>query len=175
MARPSKLTDKQWAEIEKRLLAGESIRSVAKAYGVGEATIRGRGVSAQVAEIKDVAKQIVSVQERLSALPVSAQVSAHSLADELRAISSNLASAAKYGSMTAHRLSAIAHLQTDLIDDAATLEENTAALKTVMAMTKGANDAATIGLNLLAANKEMAKAPAEEVPIGLGHFYGGDA
>ena len=174
MARPSKLTANQWAEIEDRHLHGESISSLSKAFGVERATIRDR-VSARVVEIKEVAKQIVAVDERLSALPVSARVSAISLADELRAISSNLASAAKYGSMTAHRLSAIAHLQTDMIDDAAPLEENTEALKSVMAMTRGANDAAAIGLTLLAANKEMAKTPAEAVPIGLGHFYGGDA
>lgn len=153
MGRPSKLTEKQWAEIERRHLAGESIRALAKAFKVAESTIRDRGISAQATEIKDVARQIVTVQERLASLPVSAQVSAHALADELRAISGHLASAAKYGSMTAHRLSIIAHGQTDKIDETASLDANAEALKSVMAMTKGANDAASIGLNLLAANK----------------------
>jgi len=174
MARPSKLTDKQWAEIERRLLAGEKASALAKEYGIDRAAIT-RRFSQQVRNVNQVANQIVMAESALRALPIAQQIQAVSLADELRAISSNLASAAKFGSMTAHRLSAIAHVQTDLLDDAATLEENTAALKSVMAMTKGANDAATIGLNLLAANKEMAKAPAEEVPIGLGHFYGGNA
>lgn len=153
MGRPSKLTDKQWAEIERRNLAGESVRSLAREFGVSETAIRLRGVSSQTAEIKDVAKQMVAVQERLLSLPVSSQVSAHNLAEELRAISGHLAGAAKFGSMTAHRLSQFAHASTGKIDDAASLEENADALKMVMAMTKGANDAAHVGLNLLAANK----------------------
>ena len=167
MARPSKLTDKQWAEVERRHLKGEKARALAREFGVSEGAIRLR-VSTQSAEIKEVANQIIAVEERFNSLPVSAQISARSLADELRAISKHLASAAKFGSMTAHRLSAIAHAQTDRLDDAASLEENTEALKSVMAMTKGANDAAAIGLNLLAANKDMVKnANAEDSPAAL--------
>lgn len=42
MARPSVLTDKQWADIEKRVppLGTESIRSVAREYKVSEGVIR---------------------------------------------------------------------------------------------------------------------------------------
>jgi hypothetical protein len=165
MGRPSKLTDKQWAEIERRSIAGESIRSLAAEFKVSEGTIRGRGISAHVSEIKDVAKQIARVQDRLAVMPISAQISAHSLAEELRSISTHLASAAKFGSMTAHRLSVIAHSQTDMIDEAAPFEDNTEALKSVLAMTKGANDAAVIGLNLLNANKETVKSMNEEKVI----------
>ena len=164
MGRPSKLSDKQWAVIEQRHLHGESIRSLAKEFGVGEATVRDR-VSAQCAEIKDVAKQIVAVEERLSSLPVSAQVSAHTLADELKAISSHLASAARYGAMTSHRLSAIAHTQTEFINDMGSMEENEGAIKTVMALTRGANDASQIALNLLNANKDQMKSLSTEKEV----------
>src|ERR1035437_3695803 len=64
--------------------------------------------------------------------------------------------------MTSHRLSMIANAQVEAIDETASLEENTEALKSVMAMTKGANDAAVIGLNLLNANKETVKSLNEE-------------
>jgi hypothetical protein len=175
MARPSKLTDKQWEEIERRHIKGESIRSLAREFKVSESTIRDR-ISAQCAEIKAVANQIITAEERFSALPVSAQVSARSLVDDLKAISGHLASAAKFGSMTAHRLSVIAHAQTDLIDEAASFGENAAALQSVMAMTKGANEAATIGINLLRANKEtvdgLNNQAAARAPSGLSHFYG---
>lgn len=41
MARPSKLTPEQWAEIKKKhTVDGVSIRQLAKEYGVGEATVR---------------------------------------------------------------------------------------------------------------------------------------
>lgn len=163
MARPSKLTEKQWAEIQRRYLAGEKVRALAREFGVSEGAIRAR-VVAQCAEIKEVAHQIVATEERFSALPVSAQVSARTLANELREISSHLASAAKYGAMTAHRLSSIAHQQTDKIDEAADINENAGAIKAVMALTRGANDAATIGLNLLAANKDQVKRINESGP-----------
>ena len=157
MARPSKLTEKQWAEIERRALAGESVRALAKTYGVGEATIRGRGVSAQVAEIKDVAKQIVRVEESLASMSVSAQVSAHSLAAELREISTNLAGAARHGSKTAYRLSEIAALQIDKInsDDPMESQEH---LQAISSLTRMSNDAASLSVGLLAANKDAMKA-----------------
>lgn len=173
MARPSKLSEKQWAEIERRHLAGETIRSLGREFKVSESTIRDR-ISAQCAEIKSVAKQIVDTDARLQALPVSAQVSARSLADDLKAISTHLASAAKFGSMTAHRLSAIAHAQSDQIDETASLEENAAAVKSVVVMTGAANEAAKISLNLLAANKDASRTATIPAPAGLGHFYGED-
>ena len=174
MARPSKLSENKWQEVLTKHLHGRSISSLAKEYGIERSTVRDR-VSASTAEIKEAANQILATEQKLALLPVSARVAATSLADELRAISSNLASAAKYGSMTAHRLNAIAHAQTDKIDETASLDENQDAIKSVMAYTRTANDAASIGLNLLAANKEMAKVPADEVPTGLGHFYGGNS
>jgi len=157
MGRKSKLTDKQWAEIERRLIDGESRRALAKEFGLTETAIRKR-LGSQVKEIVSVADQLLTADQSLKALPISSQVSAQNLFQRLRSISDHLASAAEYGSMTAHRLSVIAHGQTDLIDESASLDANADALKSVMAMTRGANDAATIGLNLLAANKDSTKA-----------------
>lgn len=68
----------------------------------------------------------------------------------------HLAGAAKFGSATAHRLSGIAHGKVAEIDDAAPLDEKSLeSLKGVAVLTKMANDASQIGVNLLAANKEM--------------------
>ena len=165
MGRPSKLSEKQWAESERRHLAGEKIRPLAREFGVGESAVRAR-ISAQCAEIKAVANQIVATEQRFSSLPISAQIRARSLADELKAISLHLASAAKYGAMTAHKLNAVAHAQSEQINEIAPLnsvkdekglvitEGNADALRSVIAMTEGANKAAAIGLNLLSANKE---------------------
>lgn len=74
------------------------------------------------------------------------------LVDELRAISTHLAGAAKFGAATAHRLTGIAHDLVQQIDDAnplASMEQ----LKAVAALGKTANEASHIALNLLAANK----------------------
>ncbi len=155
MARKSKLTDKQWLEIERRALDGEAIRSLAKEFGIAESALRKRGISARALEIKAVAHQIVETEQRLAALPLGSQISAQSLAAKLRAISDNIASAAHYSAMTSHRLAGLAHQQVEMVDDASPMSSE--AIKSVAGLTALANEASKIPLNLLAANKEAAK------------------
>lgn len=162
MARKSKLTERQWQEIERRMIEGESVRGLAREFGVAESTIRERK-TAQVDKIKTVANQIVEVERAVMAMPISAQISAHNLASKLRAISDNLASAAQYGAQTAHRLNALANSEVAKIDDASPLESSES-LKGVMILTKLANDSASIALNLLAANKDTVKTLNEAAP-----------
>lgn len=157
MGRPSKLSEAQWTEIERRLLEGESRRGLAREFGVSEGAIR-QGVSARVEEIRDVAKTIVSVEERLAALPIGSQITTQTLAAKLRAVSDSLASAAQLGAATAHRLQALANTEVGKVDDADPLTPaSVEALKGVSALTRLANDSASIALNLLSANKETIK------------------
>lgn len=152
MGRKSSLTEKQWDEIGARLLKGEAGRVLAREYGISEAAIRKR-FGTQNKQIKDVANQLVSAELAFKALPISAQISARTLADRLKSISENLAGAAEYGAMTAHRLAGIAHDQVSKVDDAEP-EKSYDALQRVAALTKMANNSAEIGINLLRANKE---------------------
>lgn len=154
MGRKSKLTDAQWAEVVQRMLEGEAVRALAREFNISEAAIRERKTS-QCEEIKSVANQIVSAEKALSALPISAQLTAQNLAAKLRAISENLASAAMHGAATAHRLSALANAEVAKVDDAQPLApQSMEAMRGVAALTKLANDSSSIALNLLAANKE---------------------
>lgn len=157
MGRRSKLTEQQWEFVGKRLLAGEKARQLAKEFGVAESTVRER-FSDVNGKIKAVANQIVATDSALKALPISAQIAAISLADDLKAMSTHLAGAGKFGAATAHRLSGIAHSKVQEIDDAKPLDaESLESLKGVAILTKMANEASTIAVNLLAANKEMVK------------------
>lgn len=154
MGRPSKLTPKQWAEVERRLLAGEKADALGKEFKVSGSSIRER-FSALHGKVRSVAHQLVTAESALRELPVSAQVSALNLADDLRAISMHLAGAAKFGSATAHRLAGIAHAKVLEIDDAAPLNaESLESIKGVAVLTRLANDASQIAVNLLAANKD---------------------
>lgn len=165
MGRKSKLTDRQWEQIGKRLLDGESGRALAKEFSVSEAAIRAR-FSARNSEIKTVANQLLATDVALKALPISAQIAAHNLAERMRSISEHLAGAADFGAATAHRLSGIAHAKVQEIDDAAPLNaDSIESLKGVAVLTKMANEASTIGLNLLSANKEMVKAAMQDEPV----------
>ena len=114
---------------------------------------------------------MAAAQSAIAALPVPHQFRAMDLASKLRNISDNLASAAELGAKTSHRLQALANDAASKIDDAEP-EKSVGHMKMVGAMTKLANDAAHIPLNLLAANKG-AKEPEADIPKGLEHFYGG--
>lgn len=154
MGRRSKLSERQWEQIGKRLLDGEKGRVLAKEYGISEAAIRAR-FSAQHAEIKTIANQIVATETALKTLPIPAQIAAKNLADDLMTISTHIAGAGKYGAATAHRLNGIAHAKVQEIDDVAPLTaESLEALKGVAVLTRLANDASQIATNLLAANKD---------------------
>lgn len=154
MGRNSKLSEAQWADVNRRTLAGESVRSLAREFGVSDAAIRQR-LSSQQKQVKAVANQIVAAERALNNLPLTSQRDAQNLANSLRSISDHLASAANYGAATAHRLSGIAHGKVGEIDDAAPLDENSlAALKGIAVLTKMANESSEIGVNLLRANKE---------------------
>lgn len=158
MGRPSKLTENEWIEALKRIEAGESIRSVAASYGVSPTAIQKRvsAQSAQQEEIKALANQLVTAENKIKDLPITLQVSVHSLANDLRAISMHLAGAGRFGAATAHRLSGIANAKVLEIDDAAPLSaESMEALRGVAVLTKMANESSEIGVNLLKANKEM--------------------
>lgn len=162
MARPSKLSPEQWKEVERRVIGGESIRALAREFGINEAAIRQR-VSTQTPRVKMVAQKLAEAQTALAELPVRQQYVAISLAEKLRNISDNLAAAAQYGAQTAHRLSALANSEVAKVDDAEPLAsvEN---LKGVAALTKMANESANIALNLMAANKEQIKSLNDEPP-----------
>jgi len=155
MGRSSVLSLKQWADIEKRILSGEKIRPLSREYGISEAAIRKR-LGAQVSSIKRVANQIVETDLALSVLSIGAQISAHNLADELKAISLHLGAAAKYGAMTASALSKLAHDQIDSVD---LTDPELTSLKQIAALTRVANDSSNIGVNLLKANKEAFAEP----------------
>jgi hypothetical protein len=165
MGRKSKLTEKQWESVGKRLLAGEKGRALAKEFGIAESTIRER-FSALHGKVKAVANQIVATEAALKELPVSAQITAHNLADQLRSISQHLASAANYGAATAHRLSGIAHAQVAKVDDAEP-EKSTEALQRIGVLTKLANESGALGLNLLNANRDRIKAGDLEIEPAL--------
>lgn len=152
MARPSKLSPEQWADIERRFLAGEGASDLAREFGVHPSQIT-RRVSHVSQKVESVAKQLATAQTALAELPIRQQYIAVSLADKLRNISDNLASAAQYGAQTAHRLSALANSEVAKVDDAEPLA-SVDSLKGVAALTKLANDSASIALNLLSANKD---------------------
>ena len=151
MGRPSKLSPDQWREVERRLNAGESAAVLSREFGVSQPVISNR-FSKVLKEVRKTAEAIAESQNMLAVLPVAQQYQAISLAEKLRNISSNLASAAEYGAATAHRLQAIAHAQAQNIDDADPMNSQEQ-LQAISALTKISNDSAKLGTDLISANK----------------------
>ena len=164
MGRPSKLTDAQWSEIQRRLLAGEKQAALAREFGISKAAL-GERVSKRTETIRTVAKDIVRAEIALHKLPVSEQFMAVTLAEELKAISGHLAGAARFSAATSHRLAGIANAKVQEVDDAEPTEKSELALKSLAVLQRMANDASVIPLNLLAANKALVdrnNAPSED-------------
>jgi glutamine synthetase adenylyltransferase len=162
MSRPPALAPAQQEEVRRRLAAGEGVRALAREYKVGDATIR--RLAAHSARIRNVAEKLAEAQSALAELPPSQQHIALSLAEKLRSISDNLASAAEYGAKTAHRLHALANSEVAKIDDAdpAASEDS---FRTVGALTRLANDSAHVALNLLGSNRDSLKRRDEDAPV----------
>lgn len=157
MARPSKLTDKQWADIRRRLSDGEKAADLAREFGVSKASISTR-VTKRLETVKSVANQIVTADIALRGLPVTEQFETLTLVDKMKSMSMHLAGAGVFGAATAHRLSGIANAKVQEIDDAAPLgAESIESLKGVAVLTKLANDSSQIAINLLAAHKDKIK------------------
>lgn len=148
--RPPALSPLQQQEVQTRLAAGESVSSLAAEFKVSRATIR--QFSAISATVRKVAEQVAVAQTALASLPTAQQHQAVTLAEQLRSISSNLASAAMHGAATAHRLNALANSEVAKVDDANPLQ-SLEALRGVGVLSKLANESASVALNLLAANK----------------------
>lgn len=148
--RPPALSPVQQQEVQRLLASGESVSALAAKFGVSRATIR--QFSAISATVRKVAERVAEAHSALAKLPIAHQHDALRLADKLRSISDNLASAAELGAKTSHRLQALANSQVAKVDDADPMQ-SIGALRDVGVLTKLANDSASIALNLLAANK----------------------
>ena len=154
MGRKSKLTPEQWAEVQRRMLEGKaSVRSIAKEFGITESSVRGK-ISAQTAQIKSVANQIVETERALLALPINAQITAHTYASKLRAISDDVLTGTAIAASNFRALNAFAAIEiekVDRVDPMATIEN----LKNGAALTAMANEAGKVPMALIAANKEF--------------------
>ena len=169
MARPSKLTDVQWEKIGSRLLAGESAASLSREFKVSKAVISER-FSKRKEAVKATANLIIEADNALSLLNINEQKAAFSFANELKLISTHLAGSAKFGAINSHRLSGIANMQLDKIDENELHDPDSMSVqvvKVISALTDVANRSAQTGINLLNANKaqmeKMAESQSEDI------------
>lgn len=162
MARPSKLTEKQWAEIGRRLAKGEKVRNLAKEFGVGPATVSER-FSERLETIKTLAKKVVRTQQEMDEteaaikrLPISEQCSVMSLADDMKAIAYNMTAGSKIAAENYQILQARQRKALNDLSDDPTQEE----LRVVKDLSEICNLTAKVPVALMT-TKQQAQAQAE--------------
>lgn len=150
--RPSKLDDRTKAEVLRRLALGEKPSVLRKAYNLSETTFR-RNFSAGVSKVQEVGAALATAELALAELPVSAQVSARSLADQLKGLSEGLVKTAALNGKTAAILAERGHKAAQELPDGAGVED----LRVVAAYTETSNKASSLGVSLMQANKDSGK------------------
>lgn len=163
MATRKRLTQAEWATLEKRIMAGESGRALAREYNIGEATIRSRLGQVKKIKIEDAAMKLVEARQAIESLPPTLRPQVNALADTLQQISEMAARSAELAARTAYRMSHIANVQASKLD-----EENpdVETARMVAGFTDTANKAAYQPLELMKANKAMMEnAQDEDDPI----------
>jgi hypothetical protein len=148
MGRKSKLAPEQWADVDRRLAAGEAPSALAREFDVHPSQITRRKVCAKPQDVRKVAEQLAAAQTALAELPVNQQYTAVTLAEKLRSISRDLAGAAAYGADTARRLKERANAEA--IKQLAKPEVDVSGMQLVSGLTKLANESASIAQSLLA-------------------------
>lgn len=161
MGRKSKLTPEQWQEVDRRLAKGDAGRAIARDFGISESQIRARGKEGQ--KIKDVAQQLVSARHALASLPISAQITAQTLAAQFEMVAGNMMSVAVLQSGSAHRLASLANSVLATVDDADPLMTATS-LKTGIMLADAATDAARVPMGLMTIAKDGFKQRTQRAP-----------
>lgn len=156
MGRPSKLDDRQKAEIGRRLaLGGEGngVTELAKEFRVGKATIS-RHFSKRTETIQTLAATLAETEAQVELLPISEQCSVRTLADQMKGMQADYLKGASTGLKTASILHDLAHKKASGLDlNTADTED----LRVIAASLDTANKASSMGTSLLNANKDVAK------------------
>lgn len=163
MGRPSKLSDAQKDDIRKRLLSGEKAIDLAKEYKIDRAAIT-RMFSQQIATIKDVANQIVSVDVALSKMPVAQQIATIQEADHKRAMNEHLMQGGVKAASLFHRFSNLAAMHSDKLDETdLDSDESNTIRKTIAQCLSIANNAALIPMDIARLDKAKDKDDGKKV------------
>lgn len=140
-------------------MEGKKQREVARAFGLNEGTLRARYRKiGNMPKVKEVAKMLADAESALEAMPVEQQLLTRNYAAKLRAISDSIGDSAAYGAETSRHLSKMANRMAMKVngEDELTAQDGER-LKNVNALTKMANESASLAMGLLSANREAIK------------------
>ena len=156
--RPSKLTNRQWGDIGRRLAKGETAADLSREFKIGKARISER-FAGKAENIKALATQLVAVETAIERLPVSEQSSVMAFADDLKHIARSASAGGRAGMNGAANLMARFERQVANLPDDAGMDD----LRPIAALAETAQKGASLGLALMNANKATVEAANEPV------------
>lgn len=154
MGRPRKLSEEQLHRLMERHIAGESIRKLAGEAKMAESSLRAL-ISAQSAQIKSVANQMVSAERAFQQLPLSAQITTKTIASRLMRMMDNMAAGSELASGSYMKLMMAHNAQAAKVDEANPMAPETAtAMIAMAALGKLANQVGELPMRFVAAMKD---------------------
>lgn len=155
MGRKRKLSEEHLQRLMERHIAGESIRKLADEVGMAESSLRAL-ISAQSAQIKTAANHIIAAERTLTSMPISAQITARTLASKLMRAMDNMASGSELMGGSFLRLAMAHNAQAQKLDEVNPLtgKGSGEAMIAMAALGKLANQAAEVPLRLVTAMRE---------------------
>lgn len=161
MGRKSKLTEKQWDEVIRRNLAGESISKLAAEFEVSRSAMTEK-ISARVSGIKDVANQMVTAERAFRSVPAADRPHVITVRDRLSVLEDIYLQTAEVAARNSMHMHNLAAEQKQFMDDADPLGHpaSKAAVKAFTSLTAAGNLAMVVPSTLLKASQESRAADA---------------
>jgi hypothetical protein len=154
--RKSKLRPFQWDEIRKKHIVDKvPMSTLAGEYGVSGKAI-GQQINSDAEKIRALAKEKIEWESKLSKLPIYSNGLVNMVADNLRTMALNMSNVGCRQSAVAARVSRLAELKTEQLDECAEPGTNRSVLMEIAEMTQVVNEASKVPLAILNGNKEQA-------------------
>ena len=150
MGRPSKLSDREWAEIGRRLANNESQSKLAKEFKVSRASIIAR-FSDRVSDIRDAGMALAGAELLVERLPVADRVSARAFADQVKGIQNDYAETTALGIKAAKIIQCKVLAQAQALPDIPSPED----LKPIMAGSATTNSLSSMATSMLSSKSRV--------------------
>jgi DNA-binding MarR family transcriptional regulator len=168
-----RLSKTQWDEVRRRRIEGEGVRDLALEFGISPSAIS-KMLRDELESMNAIAMKVVDAEKQFEKLTPSQQKFTDQIIVNLRKISDNLAMSAVASSETGRELAFLALSQVNKIDQDDPMNSQET-LQAISALTKMSNEANTVPLALINANRgNKAPDPTNDTnaPKALADFYG---
>lgn len=158
--RPSKLSDRDRAEILRRLALGETPASLCGEFRISRSRFS-ELFSEKASMVREVATRLADVEREVEALPISEKISVRSLADQLKELGQSLMTTAALNSRTAEIMAGKAVRAAERLGESPTIDD----LRLPGAYIEVANKGTTLGVSLLNQGRAATIAPEQRVTL----------